>query len=144
MSLGEIGRRPLRWMIGMRVIEARNLQPLGPRLALNLHQLHRGNVVAIVRRIRARIARPHGLDNRPGLLHAMAEQGAAALVRIRLFAVSTQAIIDCARHMDRAHRSSQNRSDKYLSAESGSTVTITARRPAAASSRAIFKQATTA
>ena len=40
--------------------------------------------------------------------------------------------------------SSQNRSLRYLSAESGRMVTITARRPAAASSRAMERLATTA
>ena len=36
-------------MIGMRVIEPRNLQPLLPRAPLDANQFDRRNVVAVVR-----------------------------------------------------------------------------------------------
>src|SRR5580658_9487711 len=144
MGLSEVGSGPLRGMIGMRVIEARDAQSTAPRLTFDFDELRWRYAVAIVRRICACVAGPLRSFNAPAVRRFFAEQCTAAFVRISLLAMSANILIDRRRNAQNAHASSQKRSLMYLSAESGSTVTITAERPADASSRAISRLAATA
>ena len=55
MGLFHIRFRPLRRMVGMRMIKADDIQPATPCLLLDADQLLRRDVVAIVSRVRPRI-----------------------------------------------------------------------------------------
>lgn len=133
------------------MIEADDFQAFFPRLPLHPHQLLRRNVITIVRRIGPRVAAAHGFARDPSLIVWMTEKHAAALVRIRFLAVAADRIVFEFAHLQHrlrdlmeeqalrtcrkfirsleSHRflySSHSLSLKYLSAESHSTVTITA------------------
>src|ERR1700733_4109123 len=94
MRLGEVCRRPLRRMVGMRVIEPGNLQTLVARAALDANQLKGSNMVAVVRGIRPRIPGPYRLQHAPPLRLGPPQQRAAALVRIGFFPMSTERIVN--------------------------------------------------
>ena len=128
----------------MGVVKTRNAQALLPRLAFDFDQFQRGDAVAIVSRIGAGVAGSRCRGHAPSFRRGLAQQRATALVGIGLFAMSADRIIDGSRDSQYAHDSSQKRSLRYLSAESGSTVTIVASRPAAASSCAMRILATIA
>ena len=56
MGFGEVGRRPLRGVVGVRVVEADDVEAEAAGLALDLDQLLRGDVVAVVRGVGAGVA----------------------------------------------------------------------------------------
>src|ERR1039457_334143 len=150
VGFGKVGGRPLCRVVGVGVVKAGDVQPLAARLPLDLHQFHGGDLIAVVGGVGAGVAGAHrgfdqpalGLVSGPG--GGTAQQGAAALVGPGLFTVGADCVVNRAGEAQVAHASSQNRSVRYFSAESGSTVTMRAWRPAELSSAAIFKLATTA
>ena len=93
----KIGTRPLCRMVRVRVIKADNVP--GRRLAspaLDLHQLLRRNIVAVMRGIGARIPRPHRLDWTVLTTHSSSpvsdrpSKHAATLMGIGLFSMGPQ------------------------------------------------------
>ena len=56
MGFGEIGLRPSRGMIGMRVVEADDVFAALPAFALDADQFARIDVIAVLRRIGSSIA----------------------------------------------------------------------------------------
>ena len=66
-GLRKVSLRPLRRMVGMRVIKTGDVQALAPCLALNLHQLSGRNVIAVMRRICSRIPGLHRCFDAPAL-----------------------------------------------------------------------------
>src|SRR5256886_16834389 len=81
-------------MIGMGMIEADDVLFALAAFALYAHQLLGIDVVAVLRRIRARIsrARHRGHEPRAVIIHA-AEQYSTALMRIRLFAMVAKRVV---------------------------------------------------
>src|ERR1700679_1673161 len=143
VGFGEVGLGPLRGMVGVRVVKADDVQAEATRLALNFDQLLRGDVVAVVRGVGAGVASADDLldviRGRGAIALAgdvLAEQHAAALVRVGLFAVSAQCFVIGILDAKHSYSSVQKRSPMYLSAPSHRMVTITASRPCAASSSA--------
>src|ERR1700722_4986748 len=91
MGFGEVGLGPLRGVIGVRVVEADDVEPKAASLTLNPDQLMWGDVVTVVRRVSAGVAGPDNLlDVIPLADDVLAEQDAAAFVRVGLFAVRAQ------------------------------------------------------
>ena len=56
MGFGEVGLRPLRGVVGVRVVEADDVEAVAARLALDFDQLLRGDVVAVVGGVGAGVA----------------------------------------------------------------------------------------
>src|SRR5579883_1027044 len=132
-------------MVRVRVVEAYDVQTALAPLPLDAHQLLRGDAVAVVRRIGAGIAGPDGLHHLIDALMGAAQQHTATLVRIGFFTMFPQCVVDWSAELQHCfYSSSQKRSLRYLSAESGRMVTIIASRPRAASSSAICSAAATA
>ncbi len=93
VGFGEIGRRPVGAMIGVRVVEPDDVQLRLARLALNAEQLARIDVIAVVGRVCAGVAAEHdGADILNSFAVDYAQQHAAALVRISLFAMTAKLI----------------------------------------------------
>ena len=144
MGLGQIGRGPLRRVVWMGVVKARNSQTPGARLALDLDQFQRSDLVAVVRRVGAGVASADSRFNLPTVGRGLAQERASALMGVRLLAMGADLAENRRGQSKNPHASSQNLSVRYFSALSGSTVTMTALRPAAASSRAMRTQTSTA
>jgi len=144
MRLGKIGCGPLRRVIGMGVVETRNFRSLLPRLSLNVNEFQGSYVIAVMSRIGSRISGTHRFYHSPSAGNGLPKQRSTALVRICFLSMGTNSFIQSARQEEGAQYSSQKRSLRYLSAESGSTVTMVARRPSVASALAIRSEATTA
>src|SRR6187402_16121 len=90
----EVSLRPLRRMVGMRVIEPDDLQVLLPSLALCLDELLRGNVVTVMRGVGACVARAHQLyDFVFARDDGSSQHDAAALVGIGLLPVLTHRVV---------------------------------------------------
>src|SRR5580704_5725764 len=146
----EIGDRPARRMIGMGVVKTHDVQALLPCLTLNADQFLGGNVVAIMGGIGPRIACTDGYLYLVDPIERLAEQHSATLMGIGLFAMLAQLAINRFTDLQllpqarRGHHCSQNRSLRYLSAESHRMVTRTALLPERASSSAILRLAATA
>jgi hypothetical protein len=90
VSLGQVGRRPLRGMVGMGVVETHDFQTLLPYLLLNSDKLLRINGIAIPRGIAPKVLAG---DRRNGGTSAIREpprQHPAALLWIRLLTMSAQ------------------------------------------------------
>src|SRR5208283_3661581 len=143
VRLGKIRLRPLRGTIRVRVIEANDVQTLLACLALDADELLGRDVEAVVRAVGAGVAGADDLADVVAIRRSVAQQHAAALVRIGLFAVRAQGRVVGVAEIQH-YPSRQNRSLRYLSAESERTVTMTASRPARASCSAICSDAVTA
>jgi len=65
MSLGEIGGRPLRRVVGMGVIEAGDVETLFGGFALDLYQFNGSNVVAVMRLVGSCVSRAHRRRDQP-------------------------------------------------------------------------------
>ena len=91
VGLGEIGLRPTGGMVRMRVVEPDDVQLRCAGLALDTYQFTRIDVVAIMRRVAARVAAAHDAAH---ILHPfvvnLPQQHATALVRVSLFAVAAK------------------------------------------------------
>src|SRR5579884_919167 len=74
-------------MIGMGVVETNDVLTTLPSLALNTDQFARINVIAVLRRVRPRVAAGYGGRHHPPVVFKPAQQDAAALVRIGFLAV---------------------------------------------------------
>src|SRR5215469_724688 len=88
----KVGERPLCRAIGMRVIEADDIELLFACLPLSPNQFFRRDVVAIRRTIGARVAGTQYTLDFAMLAFARAQQNAATLVRIALFAVAANVV----------------------------------------------------
>src|ERR1700748_3562082 len=132
MGLVEISGRPARWMVRMGMVKPHDVQALFPRLTLNADQFLRGNVVAIVSGIGPRVARAHRDLHLVRPIKGFPEQYSAALMGVGFLAVLAQLAIYRLTDVQlllqtcRRHYCSQNRSLRYLSAESHRMVTTTA------------------
>src|ERR671931_534383 len=92
VGLGQVGLRPARRMIGVRVIEAHNLQTALARLALDPHQLPRIYIVAVVGRIETGVRCPQNRFDDAMIAHNPPQHHPAAFVRVRLFPMSANGI----------------------------------------------------
>jgi hypothetical protein len=90
VRLGEIGGRPLRGMVRMRMVEAGDLEVAAPRQTRYFNQLGGGDLVAAVGGIEANVGCMCERNNLPALRRGAAQQSAAALVRIGSLAVSAK------------------------------------------------------
>jgi len=94
MGLGVVGLRPLGGMVGMGMVEADDVLFALAGFTLNMHQLFGMDVVAVLRRISARVAGAHERsDHTSAVVFKAAEQHAAALVRIGLLAMLAESVI---------------------------------------------------
>jgi hypothetical protein len=73
----EIGRRPARRMVGMRMVETHYVLAAFPRLSLDGDQLLGRNVVSIVGGIGPRVAGPDGQFNLVDAIQSLPEQHSA-------------------------------------------------------------------
>jgi hypothetical protein len=81
-------------MVRVRVVETDDIQPQSACLPLNLDQLLRSDVVAVVRGVGARITSPDNLvDMVARAALVLAEQNAAALMRIGLLPMRAQRLV---------------------------------------------------
>src|SRR5215468_1681256 len=92
MGFSKICWRPLSGMVGMRVVKTDNIQSLLCCLSLNGDQFFGVDVVAVLGPIITRIAAPHYLLYSAIVLLKTAQQHAAALMRICLFAVMAKRV----------------------------------------------------
>ena len=146
MRFIQVGGRPARGMVGMGVVEADYVQIALTSLPLNGDQLLGCNVITIMGGIGPRIAGPDSQFHLIDVVQGLAQQDPSTFMGIGLLAVLAQLAVNRVANLQ--HRtgrySSQNRSLRYLSAESHKMVTMTASLPAAASSSPIRKLAATA
>jgi hypothetical protein len=76
------------------MIKAHNIQAVFPRLALNGNQLPGVNIVPVLRRISARIARTcHGSHPAVAVIFHSAQQYPTALVRVGFFSVAAKLVV---------------------------------------------------
>lgn len=94
VGFGEIGRRPAGWMVGMGMVEADDILAALAAFALDVDQFARIDVVAVLRRIGARVSAARGgsHDARAIVVHAT-KQDTAALMRVGLFAVAANGCV---------------------------------------------------
>ena len=94
VGFGQVGLRPLRRVVGMRVVEADDVFSSFAAFALDPDELFGIDVVAVVRRIGARVAGPGNrtYDARAIVLH-LSEENPAALVRVGGFAVLAKGLV---------------------------------------------------
>src|SRR5208282_1355737 len=91
VGFGKIGRRPLRRMVGMRVIEADDLLAALAPVALNANQFPGIDAITVVWRVVTRIAAANTARNGPpAIVPELSEQHAATLVRISFLSVLTK------------------------------------------------------
>src|SRR5580658_7750144 len=128
------------------MVETDYVQAALPRLSLNGNQLLGRDVVPVMSGISPCVAGSDSEFDLIGAFQSLPQQDSATFMGIGLFAVLAQLAVN--RITNPQHRTghycSQNRSLRYLSAESHKMVTITASLPAAASSSPIRKLAATA
>src|SRR5271170_922016 len=125
------------------MVETDDVQSQAAGLSLYLDELLRGDVVAVVRRVGACVA---GADDLLDMIHGrgaiaftrnvLAEQHAAALIRVGFFSMRAKGFVVGVVNAEHGYSSIQKCSPMYLSAPSHRMVTITASRPFAASSSA--------
>src|ERR1700759_620167 len=132
-------------MVRMGVVEADDVEVALPRLALNADEFLRGDVVPVVSRVGSGVAAAPRFVHSIHAIRGAAEQHAATLMGIGFFPMASDRVVYLLsqRQHGRPH-SSQNRSLRYLSAESGRIVTMTASLPSALTSSAMRKLAPTA
>ena len=92
MGLLEVGWRPARGMIGMRVVEADDVEVALAGLALHPHQFARIDVVAVLGRIDAGVAAADGGPHLAGVASHNSQQYPTALVRVGLLAVAADLV----------------------------------------------------
>jgi hypothetical protein len=94
VGFGQVGLRPLRRVVGMRVVEADDVFSSFAAFALDPDELFGIDVVAVVRRIGTRVAGwgNRTYDARTIVLH-LAEENAATLVRVGGFAVLAKGLV---------------------------------------------------
>src|SRR5207244_3398187 len=93
VGFGEIGGGPLGGVVGVRVIETDDVERETAGLALDFDELLRGDVVAVVRGVGAGVAGANDLVDVVAFGVGFAEEDAAALVRVGLFAVSAEGFV---------------------------------------------------
>src|SRR5262245_29200986 len=94
VGFGEVGLRPLRRMIGVRMVKADDVLVALAGLTLDVHELLGIDVVAVLRRVGTGVAGAgkRSYDTCAIALQA-AEQDTATLVRIGLLAVQTKSVV---------------------------------------------------
>lgn len=93
----------------MGVIKAGDFKAAAARLARDLHQFGRCDLVAIVRRTFADVDGSNQRDGLPAVPDGMAQKHATALIRKGLLAVGAKIVINRKRHAQKAHTLSQVR-----------------------------------
>src|SRR4029077_11055645 len=88
VGFGEVGLRPLRGMVGVRVVEADDVFVAGAAFALDADQFLRVNAVAVLRGVGAGIAAAGGREDDADVTVHGSQQNAAAFVRVGFFAVA--------------------------------------------------------
>jgi hypothetical protein len=81
-------------VVGVGVVEAYDVEALLAGFALRLDQLDGGDVVAVVSAVGAGVAGAEELGDAQGIAIHVAEQDAAALVRVGLFAVGAELVVE--------------------------------------------------
>lgn len=89
----QVGRRPLRRMVRMRVIEADDFKAALMRFALHANQFTRIDVVARAGRGGGDIGAGNDSDHRAVVARGRAQQNAAAFLRVAGFAMVAQRVI---------------------------------------------------
>ena len=120
-----------RWMVWMRVIPSDQLEILLRSCALGGTKILRGNRKTVARRILAAVDEGKRCPNFAAGRGLRSQQCAAAFVRIVTGAVRANGLLESVGEQEHDQASSQKRSLKYFSPESGNTVTISARSPGA-------------
>ncbi len=80
-------------MVGVRVVEADDVEAGGAGLALDADKLDGRDVVAVVRGVGAGVAGRDDLDHGVGPRGGATEQDSAALVRVGLLAVGAKGFV---------------------------------------------------
>ena len=93
VRFGEISRRPLCRMVRMRMIKADDVLSALAAFPLDANQFARIDVIAVLRRIRTRVAATSDRTLRSRLAIHLAKQNSAAFVRIGLLAVPTKSVV---------------------------------------------------
>ena len=94
MGFIEVSEGPPRGMVGVRVVEAGDVEALAHGVTLDLDYLHGRDLIAIVGGVSAGVAGADGADYAPAFGRGVAEKCAASLMRIGFFAVGTDGIKD--------------------------------------------------
>src|SRR5579883_417490 len=94
VRFSKIGLRPLRWMVRMRVVETYNIEPALAPLALNADQFLWRDAVTVVGRVGAHVSGTHSFFHFIHSFMGAAQQHTTTLVRIGLFPMSPQRVVD--------------------------------------------------
>src|SRR5437868_2965306 len=114
VRFSQIGPRPLRRAIGMRVVKADDVETAGASTALRPNQLFWRDVEAVAGAVAARVAAGHsGCHGALVALH-LAQQHSAAFVRISLLAVAANGFKIALRHFQHMGRCASFVSDSFL------------------------------
>jgi hypothetical protein len=103
MGFIQVSEGPSCRVVGVRVVEAGDVEALTHGIALDLDYLDGGYLIAIVGGISAGVAGADSADDAPALGRGVAEKSAAALVRVGFFAVGADRIKDRLRDVERGH-----------------------------------------
>src|SRR5215467_5399581 len=94
MRFGEIGLRPLRGMVGVRMVEADDVFSAGAAFALDADEFLGMNVVAVMRRVLASVAGGDYADDRlRSVVGKMAQHHTTTLVRISLLPMPAHLVV---------------------------------------------------
>lgn len=80
-------------MVWMRVIKANDVQAVVAGFALDAHKFLGSDLITIVRGVGTRISRAHSIYHDVGIGFTMAEQNAAAFIRICFFPVLANRVV---------------------------------------------------
>ena len=121
VRFGQISRRPARRMVGMRMIEPDDVLSALPAFPLDANQFAWIDVIAILRRIRTRVAAAgNGCHGAHFPVH-LAEQNPTALVGISLLAVLAKSVVILAldlqhkNHLPQRHRVTEKFKTQFVS-----------------------------
>src|SRR5207244_12366843 len=95
MSFGQIGWRPPRRVVRVRMIEANNVLAALSPLALNANQIFGVDIVAVVQRVKPCVTGPRDGCNYSGVSIHLPQQNAAAFVRISFFTMLPYGVVMC-------------------------------------------------
>jgi len=93
VGFSEIGLRPLRRVVGVRMIEANDLQPPLIGLVLDCNQLLGIDILAVLGPVRSGVAAADRVLNHSITVFESAQKGAATFEWISLFAVPAKRLV---------------------------------------------------
>ena len=94
VGFGEVGGGPLGGVVGVGVVEADDVEAELAAFALGGDELLRRDVVAVVGAVGAGVTGTEEVGDGEVLLVGVAEEDAAALVRVGLFAVGAEGVVE--------------------------------------------------